>query len=659
MLAYDFYIKTTLENGWYLDNPRLAAPDAGNYRDFPNVDAVHIAFFSLLGVFTEDHIFAFNLFYLLSFALVALTGYWGLRRCALTPPLACAGALLFSLQPYHFLRVPHLFLAAYWSVPIFAICAVELTRKCPRLRLGSNPGWQGHAGLLLLIALATCGGVYYAFFGSLMIVLGGTCGALRRRSLLPLAWTAGMGTVIALNLLPSVIYVGQHGINSSVAMRIPIESEIYGLKLTQLLMPTQHHRLPWLGAIAEAYRTYAPLQNENATASLGFLASAGFLLSLGAMAFRPARSWIVLSRYGVFVLAAFLWSGIGGFATIFAYLISAQMRAPNRISVYIAFFSIAAVVWVVQRVVRSTRAEPRAFLIHAIAICLIAVAVLDQVPSSFQNPAVAARVARDRAFVHALEARLPANAAVYQLPVMKFPESGKRARMGAYDHLRGYLYSEHLRFSAGAISARPSAQWQDAVGALPFRQQLAAIASRGFLAVWLDRFGYSDGGAKVIGELRSLLGEPWMTEAGGRISVFRLSPSFPVPSDTVAIGLGAGWSDWSADASPRPVAWSGESSKLAVFNMTDSSVDATIRFSLQSLADGNVSIASDTLAIRNSIALAKSKSTVWSWSGRIPPGDSTISLTADIRAQRPNIADPRKFSLLIDQPTLVVSTRAP
>ena len=663
-LAYDFYIKTTLENGWYLDNPRLAAPDGGNYRDFPNVDAAHISFFSLLGWFTHDHIFAFNLFYLLSFALVALTGYWGFRRCGLALHWACAGAILFSLLPYHFLRLGHLFLAAYWSVPIFAVCALELTRRNPQLRLGSTRGWQGHAGLLLLVALATCGGIYYAFFGALMIALGGAWGALRCRSTQHIALTLGLGAVIAvvvaLHLLPSVIYDAQHGINPSVATRIPIESEIYGLKLSQLLMPTLHHRLPWFAEIAAAYAAFAPLENENVSASLGLLAGAGFLLSLVALAFRPAgRPWALLSRYGVFVLAAFLWAGIGGFATIFAYVINADMRASNRISVYIAFFSIAATLWLMQYAVRSNREKSRAFFVQGIAVFLIIAAVLDQVPASFQDPSTSARLTRERSFVRSLEARLPANAALYQLPTMKFPESTDRVRTGAYDHLVGYLYSEHLRFSAGAISARPTAQWQQSVGTLPLKQQLAAIASQGFSAVWLDRYGYGDGGAKIASELRSLLGEPLVTMPGGRVSVFALSPALPIPADTVAIGLGSGWSDWKTDPSHRTVAWSREDSALTVYNMTGASVDASISVSLRSVADGRVSMSSDSLAIRDSIALAKDKSATWSWRGRIPPGRNTISLKTDIRARQPNIADARRFSLLIDPPKLVVSPSAP
>ncbi len=46
---------------------------------------------------------------------------------------------------------------------------------------------------------------------------------------------------------PSVLYRQRHGPNPEVAARLAVESEIYGLKPAQLVMPRPDHRLPGLG----------------------------------------------------------------------------------------------------------------------------------------------------------------------------------------------------------------------------------------------------------------------------------------------------------------------------------------------------------------------------------------------------------------------------
>ena len=40
-MMYLALVKSTLDNGWYLDNDRLARPDGQNMRDFPMPDVLH------------------------------------------------------------------------------------------------------------------------------------------------------------------------------------------------------------------------------------------------------------------------------------------------------------------------------------------------------------------------------------------------------------------------------------------------------------------------------------------------------------------------------------------------------------------------------------------------------------------------------------------
>ena len=55
------------------------------------------------------------------------------------------------------------------------------------------------------------------------------------------------------NSSPSLIYQYENGKNQEAFIRYPSESEAYGLKITQLLMPINSHRIPYLAKLSEKY----------------------------------------------------------------------------------------------------------------------------------------------------------------------------------------------------------------------------------------------------------------------------------------------------------------------------------------------------------------------------------------------------------------------
>src|SRR5262249_52791199 len=143
-------------------------------------------------------------------------------------------------------------------------------------------------------------------------------------------------------------------------------------------------------------------------------------------------------------IAAILLGTMGGFGLVFAATVSPMIRAYNRISVYIAFFSLAALALLADAIRRRLRTRPgRAAFRLALAAALGA-GLLDQTtPSLVPDHAGAARVfAGDRAFVRGVEATLPRRAMIFQLPYVPFPENGFVHRMYDYDHFRPYFHSD-------------------------------------------------------------------------------------------------------------------------------------------------------------------------------------------------------------------------
>src|SRR4029077_13477918 len=74
-------IKNVIDNGWYNQNPNLGAPFGQELYDFPlGSDNLNVLLIRGLDVFSSSSAVVFNLFFLLTFPLVALTALLVLRQ---------------------------------------------------------------------------------------------------------------------------------------------------------------------------------------------------------------------------------------------------------------------------------------------------------------------------------------------------------------------------------------------------------------------------------------------------------------------------------------------------------------------------------------------------------------------------------------------------
>jgi phosphoglycerol transferase len=330
-----------------------------------------------------------------------------------------------------------------------------------------------------------------------------------------------------LNLIPSYRYVRAHGPNLEVAHRSPEESEIYALKIAQLLLPATRHRVAWMAALKDRYnRRILPLWvNENDFASLGLVAAAGFILLIAWILFRGYRfqSYFLLDCISELNLAALLLGTVGGFGMLFALIISPEIRGYNRICVFIAFFSFAAAACAMDWAAKSRRSKAGRALTYCLTVLLLPLGLLDQTTKSIapDHRALQAEFSNDREFVQRIEAAVPSNAMVYQLPYVGFPESAPVQRMYDYDHFRAYLNSHTVRWSYGAMRGRAADKWQKAVAALPVPEFLECLRDAGFNGVYVNRQGYADNAAKLERDLKEDLGEP-VVSRDRRLAFFAL-----------------------------------------------------------------------------------------------------------------------------------------
>jgi phosphoglycerol transferase len=125
-------------------------------------------------------------------------------------------------------------------------------------------------------------------------------------------------------------------------------------------------------------------------------------------------------------------------------------------------------------------------------------------------------------FIQEIEAQLPSGAMVFQLPYLAFPEVNPPGKMVDYDPLRGVLYSRSLRWSYGAWKKSPADQWQAYVSSLPLDKMVRTLVLVGFQGIYLDRFGYEDGGKELEIRLKNLSDTSPLVSSDNRFLFFNL-----------------------------------------------------------------------------------------------------------------------------------------
>ncbi len=512
----------------------LGAPAEANWNDWPIVEEVPTAVMALAG-----RLFGlaagYNLVLAGAAALAGCTFYGVARAAGGTIGWSFAGGLAFGLAPFTFAQTPHHpFIALVWHVPLFLPIWRWVTTE-PGLAWGGRPFW-------FAVAVGFVTGLqspYYTNIFCQVTLLGAAVHYARTRSRGP---AAAAGVVVAaaaagfaLMNLDTWTYRLAHGPNPGALVREYKWLEIYGLKLVDLVVPPVTHAFePW-AAFARAHRSAAPLQDEGS--SLGIVGVAALLLLVAV-----AVAAIVRRRLDEVPLEAWqsLWLvltfGTGGLNTILGALGFTLFRTGCRASIVILALVLAhAVRWLSdrQRAVEARAAgagmppeTTRIGVLTAVALAC-AVIVFDQVPrppARDRTATIARQFAADRAFVTALEQALPPDAAIFQVPVMAFPEAPLPG-VPAYDHLRPFLHGSRLRWSFGTTKGRADDRWQAGVqdrlvagavvdqqaGRIRFdpaavRQAIDELQQRGFAALCINARGFVDGGRGLAAAVQQITG---------------------------------------------------------------------------------------------------------------------------------------------------------
>jgi phosphoglycerol transferase len=424
-----------------------------------------------------------------------------------------------------------MWLATYYTVPLMMLVVFWVWDGEPLFTFGGEgKSFRFRAtgkGItaLLIAALVASTGIYYALFGVFLIAVGSVLRHRNWRLMVPGAVVVGViALFIVLNMVPNMVYTSEHGKNTEVPNRYPAQTEYFALRIIQMLLPVMHHRVEGLAKFASNYYTSAPLINENATATLGLVASAGFLILL---AWQIGLRWSssrerLLTNLSVMNLCCVLLGTMGGFCSVLAFGVSPAIRCFNRLSIFIAFFAVFMVLLALEKLRERWGKSTEGKTLWTIGVvAMLGLGLADQTTEFFVPPysQSAASFRSDGDFVRAIEAKLPADSMVFQLPYLPFPEGPP----GEMAMLRAYLHSRTLRWSYGAMTGRETDKW--------FKQKVLAdgnlqtivqkLTEAGFKGIFVDRQMLQDA-QRLEGALKQAVDPSPLESADRRFSFYSL-----------------------------------------------------------------------------------------------------------------------------------------
>ena len=511
--------KMALQNTW-LFNPYLAAPFGQNLHAMTELNTLKWAEVWLLDRLTGNVFVAQNLFQMLSPVLSAVTFLYAVRRLGISYAAGIPCAILFGNLYLFYWRVlaGHLMQTNYWMVPLGCLALLQIAG-------GVKLSLKRDAPIFLAIAVGI--GLedhYEVFFAGSLAVMAVIVGSLQLRTFAPLInaclFVGTMAVSFVINDLPPILWaLGHHG-ERYVYPRNAIEAYLYSLSIGQMVLPNPDHRIPYFAFLRQMYdNVFPPLTTENMAATLGVVGTIGICMLLAAIIARG--SWNVprsIEHAALLTLSAVILATTGGINAIINTYATADIRAYNRISTWVAFFCLFAVAYALDALWKYLRARGWPALYAVLACVLTVLGVLDQSPAH-PPPYAESRAAAlaDREWIDKIAATVPRDGAVLELPYV----DDFNAPTTTIQEVP-YFWSNRLRWSVGAFAGMPDAHFESWIAALPPRSMIAAALLSGFDGVMVYRAELSDRWKALEAELQAITGNAPVVSADGSRSYFAI-----------------------------------------------------------------------------------------------------------------------------------------
>lgn len=480
-----YYAKIIDKNGLSLVNPLAGGLSGGDMFDYPYSDKLSFLLVKLIGAFTDNSYLIINLFYFLCFYLIAAIAAAVSRKMGASRVNALMVGTLFAFSPYIQMRYTHMWLVPYFMIPVACLLSMNIIK-------GSLPDETDPAKYerrlwnnIAMAFLCAFTGMYYAYFScalfaaAMVIRIINTKGKSIRKELYPLGYIASTVIGVTINVMPNLLYWRMFGTNpySELSGRNRGDVESYALKLVQMILPRPGHRLPLFSRIIEGYNRNYPLVTENMTAAIGIVATAGLLISL-LLLFTDRNKYKEISYLN---LSIFIIATIGGIGSIISVAIVIPMRCYNRMSLIIMFLSLMMIGLLLDRLRDYINYVP----VTIVTLCILAIGLFDQTADYYPYDYTA--FSNTQSFFQQIENETDNKDMIFTLPYDSWPTAGI---VGSYDQFIGYMETEDLRWSYGAMQGREEALWQKFISKCDIPEMIERLKYAGYKAIYLNKALY-------------------------------------------------------------------------------------------------------------------------------------------------------------------------
>jgi hypothetical protein len=297
-------------------------------------------------------------------------------------------------------------LSAYYPVPLAAGLVYLVLSGRPlwaaRTSRRLNPiSWFTPRTIwtVLILTVVCTASTYYSVFTFIFLVFAALMAFVANRRWRPVVGAAvatlSLIVVMLANMVPDVLYTLGRPPNYSGLTRFPNATEIYSLKLSALLLPVPWERITALADLRQRYDATFPLLSESPM--LGAVAAMGMLFLIVVIFLSPmlrhrdpdheSGFWSVQRRLAALSVFGFFVGTVGGFSTLFALLITDNIRGWNRIAIFLSMFALASVALLFDRGIAWVRRWPRVHsrpwlpgpLAATVCLVLVGAGLFDQV----------------------------------------------------------------------------------------------------------------------------------------------------------------------------------------------------------------------------------------------------------------------------------------
>ena len=132
----------------------------------------------------------------------------------------------------------------------------------------------------------------------------------------------------------------------------------------------------------------------------------------------------------------------------------------------------------------------------------------------------------DKNFIQQIESKFDVDnekIMIAQFPYLDFPEGPIIHTMGNYEQFQGYLHSDKLYWSFGAIKGRPEDIGWKGLNEKSIEEQIQTLQQAGFSGIMINRNGYQDNAKGLENKLIQLLGAKPMISEDKILSFFNLN----------------------------------------------------------------------------------------------------------------------------------------